>query len=150
MHTFDCTVKTEYVKIKHPRINFHEICIGSRNRDVNNRKFRKWSYLMNMINLNQPPTVLKMDVEGFEHSIISDILKNEKFIPNSISLEIHYQTQMKELQWYGRFLTPYELSAWMDYIFTRGGFVLSDRNDNKFCSHCSEIVVTRIQEKGGI
>ena len=32
----------------------------------------------------------------------------------------------------------------MDFMFTRGGYVLVDRNDNAFCKRCSEIVIAHI------
>ena len=51
---------------------------------------------------------------------------------------------MSALPWFGRWRTPYEIGAWMDYLYTRGGYVLVDRHDNRGCRHCSEIVVARL------
>ena len=82
--------------------------------------------------------------QGFEWSIVPEIVRVPELLPESISVELHYQTQMRQLPWYGRFRTPYEIGAWMDYIFTRGGYVLVDRHDNDACLHCTEIVVARI------
>jgi hypothetical protein len=32
----------------------------------------------------------------------------------------------------------------MDFMATRGSYVLVDRNDNDHCKHCSEIVIAHI------
>ena len=65
-------------------------------------------------------------------------------LPATISLELHYLTQMREITWFGRLRTPPEIAAWMDFMFSRGGYVLVDRRDNAHCTHCSEIVIARL------
>lgn len=77
--------------------------------------------------------------------MLSDLVASEpENLPETISLELHFQTQMPTLHWYGRLRTPYEIAAYMDHLFTRGGYVLVDRNDNPFCRHCSEIVIAQL------
>ena len=157
VHTFDCTLthKSGEVpsELKH-QLTLHPICIGARNetkaiRDYHGkplkekRSFLTWAAIMNRLGLHAPPAVLKLDIEGYEWDILPEIVRAPTLLPESISVELHYQTQMS-LPWYGRFRTPDEIGAWMDYMFTRGGYVLVDRQDNMFCAHCSEIVVARI------
>ena len=50
---------------------------------------------------------------------------------------------MKAVPFYGRYLSPIEIGGWSDFLFTRGGYVLVDRNDNDRCGHCSEVVFAR-------
>ena len=82
--------------------------------------------------------------QGFEWSVLSMLATSRHFLPESLSLELHYQTQFPSLPWYGRFRGAYEIGAWMDFMFSRGGYVLVDRRDNEYCAHCSEIVLARL------
>ena len=85
---------------------------------------------------------------GFEWSVLPALASSPSLLPSSISLELHFVTQMPELKWYGRLRTPTEIAAWGDYMFTRGGYMLVDRRDNVYCPHCTEIVIARLAHCG--
>ena len=138
------------------QVSFHSVCIGTETKTVKapirkqkNMKwnFMRWTDFAKSIGLTEPPDVMKMDIEGFEYSVLTDLAVNAPphLLPRSISLELHYETAMETLPtWNNRRRSPYEIGAWMDFMFTRGNYVLVDRNDNRFCKHCSEIVIAHI------
>ena len=47
---------------------------------------------MKAANLTSAPHYLKMDIEGFEYSVIRSILRSKTMMPDQIALEIHYRT----------------------------------------------------------
>jgi len=152
VHTLDCTLPESRRSVPtglRGRVTLHLICLGARDEVVQiegeGREFLTWRSIMKRLGLFSPPTVLKMDIEGFEWSVVRDLVRTPHLLPQSISLELHYQTQMRALPWYGRLRTPHEIGSWMDYLFTRGGYVLVDRNDNPYCNHCTEIVVASLR-----
>lgn len=85
----------------------------------------------------------------YEWGLVQDLARIPHLLPQSISFELHFMTQMRGLAWFGRLRTPYEIGAWMDYLFTRGGYVLVDRHDNRKCGHCTEIVVASLGRSCG-
>ena len=89
---------------------------------------------------------LRARIAGFEWDVLPALAAAPSLLPTSISLELHFVTQMPELRWYGRMRTPTEIAAWMDYMFMRGGYVLVDRRDNDPCPHCTEIVIARLAQ----
>merc|ERR1719235_2281868 len=99
---------------------------------------------MQHIGMKTQPDILKMDIEGFEWDILEHLVDAGVHLPSSISLELHYKTQMTEIPWFGRFRSPFEIGLWADHLFTRGGYMLVDRNDNEYCPHCSEIVLAQL------
>ena len=91
-------------------------------------------------------------MQGFEWDVIVDTIDGAKsalettgkdIFPDQIAVELHYLTMFKENDWHGRDLSPGEIFLYMEYFFQSGGYVLTDRNDNKFCPHCSEILLVR-------
>jgi hypothetical protein len=90
------------------------------------------------------PAHLRARVAGFELTVLPALASSTSLLPSSISLELHFVTQMSELRWYGRMRTPTEIAAWMDYMFMPDGYVLVDRRDNIQCPHCTQIVIARV------
>ena len=144
IHVFDCTVVPRVPPALAARVNFHSICIGTKDEVVRKRRFMSWTSIVSYLRLTAPPDVLKMDIEGFEWDVLPALASSPALLPATISLELHYLTQMRDIKWYGRLRTPPEIAAWMDFMFTRGGYVLVDRRDNSRCLHCSEIVIARL------
>ena len=153
IHTLDCTVDRPLVppELK-SRLTFHKLCLGTETGKavMNGRNvlFTTWSDFATLIKLREPPVMFKMDVEGFEWGILESLAtsKDASTLPVSIAVELHYLTQMDALPWYGRLLSPFEMAMSMDFLFTRGGYVLVDRHDNSRCKHCSEVVLARLIE----
>ena len=71
---------------------------------------------------------------------------NEKGVnlPEQISFEFHYKTQMQDLDWFGRERTAGEMAIFSLRLYESGYRVIS-REDNKRCPHCSELTVVRFQ-----
>jgi hypothetical protein len=92
-----------------------------------------------------PPTALKMDIEGFEWSVIRQMLVSTPFylLPLSISFELHTFTDITEVHWHRRYRQAPEVALFMDFLM-KYGYFLVDRHDNPSCHHCTEIVVARI------
>ena len=104
--------------------------------------------LLAEIGLTTPPSVLKMDIEGFEWEILEQIVRSHALMPVSLTVELHYKSQFPKVPFHGRFLSPFEMGAWADFMFTRGGYVLVDRRDHSVCLHCCEVVFARLVEPG--
>ena len=49
----------------------------------------------------------------------------------------------RELPWFGRYKSAGEIALFMDSLYRRGGYHLTDRHDNSFCQHCTEVLLTR-------
>jgi len=65
-------------------------------------------------------------------------------LPEQISFEIHYETQMKGQDWYGRQRTAGEMALFSRRLYEAGYRVIS-REDNRLCDHCTELTVVRFQ-----
>ena len=42
-----------------------------------------------------------------------------------------------------RYKSAGEVALFMDSLYRRGGYYLTDRHDNPYCQHCTEVVLTR-------
>ena len=146
VHTFDCTVPASTVPPTslRGRVHFHRQCIGATNRIVPRvGEFIAWPVLLARIGASKPPSYLKMDIEGFEFDVLGAMLETS-LLPEQIGMELHYKTRFRELPWFGRYKSAGEIGLFMDMLYRRGGYHLTDRNDNPFCKHCTEVVLTRV------
>lgn len=157
--TFDCTIArdVEPPTTLRGRVFLHHACLGVRNETrgashtrfsgvARERQFFDWPSLLRSIQLSTPPDFLKMDIEGFEYETLRSMLATEAnaaLLPRQIAVELHYKTQFRELSWFGRYLGAGEIALFMDHLWRRGGFLLVDRNDNRFCPHCTELLLAR-------
>lgn len=88
-----------------------------------------------------------MDIEGFEFDVLGAILETAaELLPEQLGLEIHYKTRFRELPWFGRYKSAGEIALFMDSLYRRGGYHLTDRHDNPFCKHCTEVVLMRMPD----
>lgn len=144
--TFDCTCG----KLTPPpsvadRITALDVCIGQRNF-VNKQgwRFMDWHSALRHANVSHV-THLKMDIEGFEYSVLRDIVIHRLAVaPAQISLELHYQSQMEDISWTKRHKTAGEIALFMLTLFNKGDYFLIDRHDNPFCRHCTELLLARL------
>jgi hypothetical protein len=86
---------------------------------------------------------LKMDIEGFEWTVIPAILREDVHLPHSFSFELHYETYVEALPWKGRQRTDAEIGLFMELLRDLG-YLLVDRHDNAQCGCCSELVVAKL------
>jgi hypothetical protein len=105
VHTFDCTSSPP--QKKNVRLHYHEICLGeysplqnyiypktekvNHNRSEPQRTYLKFDQILKMKNHTRLD-VLKMDIEGGEYSVFTDILGNfsRSDLPYQISFESHF------------------------------------------------------------
>jgi hypothetical protein len=66
----------------------------------------------------------------------------EDIFPSQIAVELHYLSKFG-VDWQGRDKTPVEIAMLFNHLFSHGGYVLVDRNDNNMCRHCTEILLAR-------
>lgn len=145
IHAFDCFVPSKVPhKIAHA-VTFHEKCIGPRDEVISGKQFLSWPSLLNLINLKTAPTALKMDIEGYEWTVIREMLvaSPHHLLPSSISFELHTSTYLPEITWQKRTRQAPEVALFMEYLL-KFGYILVDRHDNPFCQHCSELVVAKV------
>mmetsp|Transcript_16211 Transcript_16211/g.50143 ORF Transcript_16211/g.50143 Transcript_16211/m.50143 type:complete len:345 (-) Transcript_16211:254-1288(-) len=155
--TLDCTLKNDdaFNKPKTPRVSFHPFCVGAEPRN----KFRNWTTVADMAlaaaAAAAPGTrgaarvgFLKADVEGFEWSVLPDVLRAPvERLPRQIAVEIHLATHC-HLSVPGYTAGPKRcvkvapaasLQALRASMKARG-YLMVDRNDNPWCGHCSEVL----------
>ena len=148
IHTLDCTVKPRVPAALKGAVVPHEICLGSKDETQQTRRFMTWRTFAEHAGIKTAPTALKLDIEGFEWAILTSIAAEpQDTLPLSISLELHYVGKAPRNSKFvktNRAHSPYEISAFMDFLYTRGGYSLVDRHDNPVCKHCSEIVIARV------
>ena len=106
-----------------------------------------------------------MDIEGYEcvrahpspatliHSldfalpcgrwaVLSQLVANHTTAPAQVAVEVHFQTQMPGLPWFGRLKSPAELLA-LGLRLANAGYVIAQRNDNPSCMKCTELLLVR-------
>lgn len=146
IHTLDCyAIWAKVPPAIQKQVTLYPICLGQRNEVIKDREFMTWMSFAEKIGLTKPPSALKMDIEGFEWTMIPAIIKSGKFVPESFSFELHYKTNkmFKSLPWATRLRTDPEIGMFMELLYSLG-YVLVDRHDNELCGHCSEIVVSKL------
>eukprot|EP00995_Heteronema_vittatum_P010746 NODE_626_length_1256_cov_285.195526_g453_i0.p1 GENE.NODE_626_length_1256_cov_285.195526_g453_i0~~NODE_626_length_1256_cov_285.195526_g453_i0.p1 ORF type:complete len:357 (-),score=81.14 NODE_626_length_1256_cov_285.195526_g453_i0:122-1192(-) len=145
VYTYDCTgAFTVPVEIR-SRVHFEPICIGAADATLGGKRFLTWNSLLSYSEINTSPSLLKMDVEGFEYEVLRAMLgsTNDALLPVQIALELHYQSFATDTTWGFRGKTPGEIGAFMSFLFNKGGYMLADRHDNDDCPHCTEVLLVR-------
>jgi hypothetical protein len=85
--TLDCTVEPklmpDYIK---PRTTFHPYCLAASDYvdEKHNRQYFSWGSLLEAISLDRAPTILKMDIEGFEFPALKSILDAGLHMPDQV------------------------------------------------------------------
>jgi hypothetical protein len=141
--TFDCTVKAAAMAplIKRARggagrFSFRPYCIGGidgNHATIKGETIALRSVASIMAELGHTRVdLLKMDIEGAEHYALPAFLAATvpTALPAQVALELH---------WQGRALES--LSVVRDLV--RAGYVLASREDNAYCTECSEVTFVR-------
>ena len=115
-------------------MQFHKVCLSAKTEVLHGWHYVTWENFTASVGLSQPPHVVKMDIEGFEYQTLKSLVQSDPaLLPRSISLELHYETSMTDLPWFGRLKSPYELFMFMQHMLFYGHYVLVDRHDNDAC-----------------
>ena len=164
VHTFDCTGPlSRFQKPDDERIHFHHVCLGTQHEGIlpeeeckneNNKCGETWTLFEMQQRLEHNRLdLLKIDIEGFEWPLfeswpeLADRASDEMILPMQILVEVHYQTQFPQLR------TP-RVGPRMDFRFGRDtvnlqahllrmGYIVVERDDNRFCPHCTELTLVR-------
>lgn len=96
--------------------------------------------------LSRPPSLLKMDVEGFEFDVFTQMLKEAQeknlkhLLPQQISVELHYGTRMYDLPWHMRLRQAGEIALFAGMMYRQGGYVLVHVKYISGCDPCAEVL----------
>lgn len=149
-HTFDCTV-LDPRKPDNDDIHFYPHCIASENNEIDGREYMTYGRMMEAAGLTEAPSLLKMDVEGFEFGVLAQMLEEAlesgsmNTLPMQISVELHYATRMYDIPWKMRLLTAAEISTFMGMMYNRGGYVpVHYEAIGPGCYSCAEILFVRV------
>lgn len=144
VHTFDCTVNGVVPDKIKSQVTFYPICIGVQDAVTERgEKFLSWPSIVKLIDLKLPPTIMKMDIEGFEWTTIPAIIKVNILVPDSFSFELHYGTRVSSVPWNGRLRSDPEIGMFMELLFNLG-YVLVDRHDGDKIGCCTELVIAKL------
>jgi hypothetical protein len=144
--TFDCTLRAPSHKPNDHRIRFHPLCIGADSRTVAGREYRSFDQLMDVLGLASPPTLLKMDIEGFEYNTLTAMLSNStKGLPQQLMIEIHWASKMVDLTWLLRTRQSAELALFTGMLFNAGGYMPVHTSWDKGCVPCLEVLFVRVK-----
>ena len=75
-------------------------------------------------------------------AVLPQLLANSASSPVQLAVEVHFQTQMPGLSWFGRLKSPAELLA-LGLRLANAGYVIAQRNDNPSCMTCTELLLVR-------
>ena len=95
---------------------------------------------------DQPAHVgLKLPVLAVTRSrwaVLPQLVVNHSTAPSQLAVEVHFQTQMSGLPWFGRLKSPAELLA-LGLQLSNAGYFIAQRNDNPHCKTCTELLLVR-------
>jgi hypothetical protein len=148
-HTFDCTV-TNPRKPSSDSINFYPLCISGKNEMIGDRQYVTYSKMIESAGLTKPPVLFKIDVEGFEFNVFTNMLEDAAqsntmdMLPTQISVELHYATRMYDVPWMLRSFTTSEIAMFVGMMYRRGGYVLVHYEPiGPGCWPCAEVLFVR-------
>lgn len=154
--SFDCTVPLS-VKVP-PRISNHvkmiNLCLSSPPPDEGNyfleipRKktghpssWHKRRWVRSRLSRDQFKNYKEL-MEISEMNVRPSLKVSSPLAPEQIAVEMHFQTQMPGLRWFGRYKTPIEILAFGNMMH-RYGYYIASRDDNPVCRWCTEILWVR-------
>jgi len=150
-HTFDCTVSSDPRKPNVDSINFYPFCISSKNEVIKDREYMTYSKMIEKTGMTTPPALFKMDVEGFEYDVMTQMLDeavasgSSHLLPSQISVELHYATRMYDVPWMLRTVTSAEIAMFMGMMYKRGGYMLVNYAPiGPGCYSCAEFLFVRV------
>jgi hypothetical protein len=147
VETFDCTVDLKRIKIParlEGRVRFHHICLSHSDYSYQGRKYVSWQTLHTITGLKTSPTFLKMDIEGYEFPVMISIVNSGVQLPLQIAMELHLERWEKGRGVFDRRVNSLELYSFASFLYRFGGYYLIDRNDNRNCPHCTELVLAKL------
>lgn len=148
IHTFDCTLPDGTPKHKPRRddIRFYNYCIDGESRsDSQGRQYLTYGDMLKTAGIQTPPAYFKLDVEGFEYDIFTEMMQSPDLLPQQIQVELHWGTRMTDLSWMPRLRTSGEIALMAEMMF-HGGFLPVHLDFNPYCAPCMEVLYFRALE----
>jgi hypothetical protein len=144
IHTFDCTTKDNPEKPKDERIKFYPFCISNEEKEIDELLFLTFENLVEKTGIVGSPDILKLDVEGFEYDVFTNMLRtSKKLLPLQISVELHYATRMYDIEWERRWRNSGELALFSSMMFI-GGYLPVKMIPQRGCDSCMEVLYARL------
>jgi hypothetical protein len=154
-HTFDCTISTPKHKPDLESVHFYSACISDRDQTIDGRSYVSYNTMWKMTGMKGPPTLLKMDVEGFEYDVLVSLVTEMSkavgaggepvdILPQQIGVEIHYASRMFDLPWMLRMRQAGELALLFGTMYRKGGYLPVRVNFDPGCASCLEVLFVRI------
>lgn len=172
VHTFDCTGPRSRFEVPEVnyfnhslggRLHFHHVCLGTKNLpapeeaptpEAGNVIYGEmWTLAKMQSTLSHTQVdLLKMDIEGYEWPLLSswpdltDISSPSTVLPMQVLMEVHYQTQMKDLSTTD--IHDFKYSTDMIRLqshLLKMGYVIAVRDNNRKCMHCTELTAMRVR-----
>lgn len=145
IETFDCTLSKDINPpyIIQSRTKLHHICIGD--KDVvgeNGWVFKTWTSILQHLNLKTSPDFVKMDIEGYEYPVLTNMIQTNYLLPVEIALELHFIVMPYS---FDKHKSSAEILAFSESLYRDGNYFLVDRKDNPNCGHCTEILLARLE-----
>lgn len=148
IHTFDCTLPDGKPKHEPPGddIRFYNYCIdGTSHSDSHGRQYLTYGDMLKTAGISNPPAYFKLDVEGFEYDIFTEMMQSPSLLPQQIQVELHWGTRMTGLPWMPRLRTSGEIALLAGMMFD-GGFLPVHLDFNPYCTPCMEVLYFRALE----
>jgi hypothetical protein len=156
-HTFDCTLPDGKPRRKPDRddIRFYPHCIDGRSyTDGHGRSYLTFQDMLETAGVQEPPSYFKIDVEGFEYDIFSEMIQQEEIrqqrnpeskslLPQQIAVELHWATRMTGVPWMPRTRGSGELALFSSMMYLGGGYLPIHLDFNVHCSTCMEVLYLR-------
>lgn len=158
VRTFDCTVGADAKPLDSikDRVTLYRYCLGEKDETIDGMKFLSYQSMLNITGEIRKPTVLKMDIEGWEWDVLPSIIKSEynSLLPDQISFELHYVTNPRQsgahaLNWHTRYKTAGEVALLAEFLWRHGNYYLLNRDDNTVCGSCTELLIARADHAFG-
>ena len=147
VHTFDCTLKdnTPRKKPNDARVHFYPHCVSSSATERGGKSYQTYSGLVAATGIQHPPKVLKMDIEGFEFDVLSNMLQSPSSLwPEQIMMEVHFASRMIDLTWLLRTRQTAEMAMFFDLLYNKGGYMPAHIKYINGCPTCMEILLVRV------
>mmetsp|Transcript_3342 Transcript_3342/g.3855 ORF Transcript_3342/g.3855 Transcript_3342/m.3855 type:complete len:440 (+) Transcript_3342:122-1441(+) len=149
-HTFDCTIGNNPKKPPNDNIHFYPFCISHQDKVENDRKYLTFSSMLEKANMRNAPVIFKIDVEGFEYDVLTQMLKEasesgkQHLLPKQISIELHYGTRMIDLPWIMRWRKTGEIALFSAMMYNVGGYLPVRIEPQGDCDPCMEVLYIRV------
>ena len=154
VHIYDCTGTWKLPREIEGRGSISKICVGKKGESAHGMLFESMEKLIERSSKRSgfeestAPSVLKMDVEGYEVGVLTEMMgMGRQLLPDQMAVELHVRTGRQVGEPYVSDGEKFRLSneSLMEIVGKVGtmGYALVHRSDNERCAFCSEVTWVR-------